>query len=139
MKLRKFYEFGLKLGETKHNAMLRAEVYFDVSCDDMNSLIEEYNQSHERKLKKFEYNGLCVSLSDRRISEYLREEWNLSDISFEVKDVAQSDLDNLEVIDFIADEYDGTLVYLKMPKNIFNEFKRGFMLEENHDEDDFED
>ena len=139
MKLRKFYEFGLKLGETKHNAMLRAEVYFDVSCDDMNVLIKEFNQSHERKLKKFEFNGLCVSLGDRRINGYLLEECNLTIGSFEVQDVVESDLGNLEISDFIADEYDGTCVYLKMPKNIFNEFKRAFMNEEMHGEDDFED
>lgn len=136
MKLRDFYEFNSQIKGT--NDLVKATCIFSIDKDTMNSLINEFNQNNTRKLKKFEYNGLCVNFYNCAIADIL-EELGLSEGEDTIEDVYDTDLGDLEILDVYSDEYNGIEVELKMPEYIFNEYKRYFMYEETHCEDEFED
>lgn len=135
MKLRDFYEFNSQI--KGDNDLVKGSVVFLIDRDTMNSLIKEYNKNNDRKLKKFEYNALVVNFYNDAITEGL-EELGISQDENTVEDVYDV-LGDLEVLGIEADEYDGIEVELKMPENIFNEYKRYFMHAESHFDDDFED
>ena len=136
MKLRDFYEFNSQIKGT--NDLVKGAIVFLIDRDTMNSLIKEFNKNNTRKLKKFEYNGMVVNYYNDAITNYL-EELGISRDEDTVEDVYDTEIGDLEVIGVQSDEYDGIEVELKMSDDIFNEYKRCFMHEETHDEDDFED
>ncbi len=135
MKLRDFYEFNSQIKGV--NDLVKATCIFSIDKDTMNSLIKEFNKSNTRKLKKFEYNGLCINFYNNGITECL-EELGLSEGEDTVEDIYDSVLGDLEITDVYSDEYNGIQVEMKMPESIFNEYKRYFLYEETHDEDEFE-
>lgn len=136
MKLREFYEFNSQIKGV--NDLVTATCIFLIDKDTMNSLINEFNKNNDRKLKKFEYNGMVVNCYNDVIANYL-EELGLSEGEDTIEDVYDTELGDLEINDVYADEYNGIEVELKMPESIFNEYKRYFLYEETHCEDEFED
>lgn len=134
MKLRDFYEFNSQIKGV--NDLVKATCIFLIDKNNMNSLIEEFNKNNDRKLKKFEYNGLCINFYNNGITNCLEELGVSGDT---VEDIYNTELGDLEINDVYADEYNGIEVELKMPESIFNVYKLYFLHEENHLDDEFED
>lgn len=130
MKLKEFYEFAKKVSE--HNDILSSNIQFEIKQDELNKLVDEFNELFHQELPHMNY-GWYITLDDESILPIL-EKIGFDGTSWEVCDLVKNDFfANLEVIGFEADDcYDCCYTILKMNEELFEEYRKYFVFVDGH-------
>lgn len=130
MKLREFYEFAKKVSD--RNDLLSSNILFEIEQDDLNKLVDEFNEHAHQTLCHMNYSWE-ITPDDESILPFL-ESKGFDGTSWEVQDLVKNDFfAEQEVVGFTTDEYgDGCYTILKMSKELFEEYRNYFVFVDGH-------